>query len=145
SWRARRKTHAALLSGPKGIGRLETAAVLYAHSRGAVYLSSQIIQYSTSFSPFSAIIFWNCATILSRRAITAFTSSLVRYFFVFSVNSFASSVFSFPNNCRSQRTRSLGSFTSLLKRNARVKSILQIFQFSPICTLVRLGSESDTN
>ena len=36
------------------------------------------IQYSTSFSPFSEIIFWNCATILSRRAITAFTSSLLR-------------------------------------------------------------------
>jgi hypothetical protein len=30
------------------------------------------------FSPFSAISFWNCSTILSRRAITAFTSSLFR-------------------------------------------------------------------
>src|SRR4029077_4714228 len=145
SWRARRKTHAALLSGPKGIGRLETAAVLYAHSRGAVYLSSQVFQYSTSLSPFSAIIFWNCATILSRRAITAFTSSLVRYFFVFSVSSLASSAFNFSNNCRSQRTRSLGSFTSLLRRNPRLKSILQICQFSPISTLVRLGSVSETN
>ena len=30
-----------------------------------------VIQYSTSFSPFSEISFWNCATILSRRAISA--------------------------------------------------------------------------
>ena len=33
---------------------------------------------STSFSPFSEISFSNCVTIVSRRAITAFTSSLVR-------------------------------------------------------------------
>ena len=39
---------------------------------------SRMIQYSTSFSPFSEISFWNCVTILSRRAITALTSFLVR-------------------------------------------------------------------
>ena len=37
-----------------------------------------LIQYSTSFSPLSEISFWNCATTLSRRAITALISSLVR-------------------------------------------------------------------
>jgi len=41
------------------------------------YFRGQTVQYSTSFSLFGDI-FWNCATILSRRAITAFTSSLVR-------------------------------------------------------------------
>ena len=38
----------------------------------------RLIQYSTSCSPFSEIIFWNSATILSRRAITSCTSSLER-------------------------------------------------------------------
>jgi len=45
---------------------------------GAMCFRGRVIQYSTSFSPFSAISFWKYATILSRRAITPFTSSLVR-------------------------------------------------------------------
>src|SRR5437867_2859085 len=39
---------------------------------------NHVLQYNTSFSPFSAISFWKRSTILSRRVITAFTSSLVR-------------------------------------------------------------------
>jgi hypothetical protein len=39
---------------------------------------SRMIQYSTSFSPFSEISFSSCATILSRRAITTLTSSILR-------------------------------------------------------------------
>ena len=59
--------------------------------------------------------------------------------------SLPSRVLSFSSNCRSQRTRSLGSSRFMERRKARVKSTLQIFQSSPISTLVRLASVSYTN
>ena len=61
---------------------------------------------------------------------------------VFAASSLASSFFNFSNNCRSQRTKPLGFLRSVEIRNARVKSILQSFQSSPMSTFVRLGSES---
>jgi hypothetical protein len=53
-----------LVALPKADPPVEARAPL---GGGAERFTGNVIQYGTSFSPFSAIIFWNCATILSMR------------------------------------------------------------------------------